>query len=268
MNQRAEYMKHHQLDRTPLRPGLPELPARMRLLPVDPRGYPVPWFVANVNGKWDFRVVREGGRELAHNKKLCWLCGQRLGRYQAFVIGPMCAVNLVTSEPPSHVECATFAVRACPFLILPKSQYKNNDDLAAIGAAPPGMPLDRNPGACILWVTGSYRPFRVPPSWLIRLGPPSVTTWWTNGRLATRAEAWEAIRAGLPNLIVPAVQEGREAVAALDAMYRAALRLLPTGEAVPDLDSGEPPSLLWIAEKALERGEVLAPIQAVGGTPP
>jgi hypothetical protein len=38
-----------------LRPELTELPLRMRGLPLDERGYPVPWFVAWIDGKPEFR---------------------------------------------------------------------------------------------------------------------------------------------------------------------------------------------------------------------
>src|SRR5437764_29347 len=103
-----------------LHPNLPALPSRLKLLPVDERGFPVPWFVAWIDGKPDFRVVDQRKMAIAVSEKRCWVCGDFLGRYMAFVIGPMCAVNRVSSEPPSHRECAEFSVRACPFLTKPK----------------------------------------------------------------------------------------------------------------------------------------------------
>src|SRR5262245_13722710 len=105
---------------TSLRPDLPPLPDYMKSLKLDHRGYPVPWFVDWINGKPDFRVVRPDGPGIAHRKHLCWVCGKsRHTRLAAFVIGPMCAVNRISAEPPSHLECATFAATACPFLTHP-----------------------------------------------------------------------------------------------------------------------------------------------------
>jgi hypothetical protein len=41
---------------SPYRPGLPPVPWRLRARPIH-RGYPVPWFVAEVDGVPDFRIV-------------------------------------------------------------------------------------------------------------------------------------------------------------------------------------------------------------------
>src|ERR1041385_2432550 len=98
------------------RTDLPELPARLRKLPVE-RGYPVPWFVAFVDGHYDFRVIGPGKIARAVQENRCWICGDTLGSYLCFPIGPMCAINRVTSEPPSHRECAEWSARACPFLL-------------------------------------------------------------------------------------------------------------------------------------------------------
>ena len=60
-----------------------DLPLRLRKLPLDPRGYPVPWFVAWVDGVPEFRAV--DGRKFvqAVRAKLCWVCGEPLGRWLA-----------------------------------------------------------------------------------------------------------------------------------------------------------------------------------------
>jgi hypothetical protein len=70
------------------------MPARFARLPVDERGYPVPKFVERIDGKPDFRCV--DGRWLTKTvqQKPCWLCGEKLGRHFAFVVGPMCAIQL------------------------------------------------------------------------------------------------------------------------------------------------------------------------------
>ena len=36
---------------------LPPMPSRIAALPVDERGYPVPWFVAWIDGKPEFRCA-------------------------------------------------------------------------------------------------------------------------------------------------------------------------------------------------------------------
>src|ERR1700746_1024652 len=100
-----------------LRPDMPELPYRMKKLPVDKRGFPIPWFVAWVNGEPEFRAITRDKFLQAAHRQLCWICGHPIRRHEegVFVIGPMCAVTRTSGEPPSHEDCAKFAAVACPF---------------------------------------------------------------------------------------------------------------------------------------------------------
>lgn len=180
-----------------LRPNLPPLPDRMRHLPVH-RGYPVPFFVAWVNGEPDFRIMDGEKMPDAIRFGRCWLCGQSMGRYQTFVTGPMCGVSRTSAEPPSHLDCAEFAAKACPFLSMPKMDRREGG-LPKVGMA--GISFPRNPGVTLLWTTrdwgvfgdGSGRP-------LFRMGDPTRTQWFAEGRLATRAEVVASIESGLPSL--------------------------------------------------------------------
>lgn len=214
-----------------LRKGLPPLPARMRSLRVSDKGYPVPYFVAWIDGQPDFRVIEGGRIAHCHNRKLCWLCGEPLGRWKAFVVGPMCLVNMVSSEPPSHRECAEYAAKACPFLTLPKAQ-RREANMPAEGQEPAGVALKRNPGCCLLLITDSYRPFRVENGVLFRMGDPSECLWFAEGRAATRAEVMSSIDSGLPLLRGPAQQQdeaepGAGAVQMLELMLSSAMVWVP-----------------------------------------
>lgn len=209
-----------------LREGLPELPQRMRALPVDARGYPVPFFVAWVDGKPDFRVM--DGRKLAAciERKLCWLCGEPLGKYKAFVLGPMCIVNRASAEPPSHTDCAKFAARACPFLTLPKA-VRRDAGMPANTRDPGGIMLKRNPGVTAVWVTREFRVVRHGRGLLFRIGEPEQTFWYAEGRCASRDEVRASLEAGLPELYELACTESEAAVLELDTMVARATRYLP-----------------------------------------
>src|SRR5580765_6111810 len=102
-------------------PNLPPIPARIKTLKWDQRGYPIPWFVPYVDGVPDFRA--HDGKKLvrAMREFRCWICGEPYGKYKAWAIGPMCAINRTTMDPPSHKECAIFSALACPFLNNPES---------------------------------------------------------------------------------------------------------------------------------------------------
>lgn len=212
-----------------LRKGLPALPERVARLPIDHRGYPIPWFVAEIDGKRDFRVADGNKRVRAVRERLCWICGERLGAHLAFAIGPMSAVNRNTSEPPSHRDCAEFAAKACPFLILPAAQYR--DAHLPSGITAPMHMLPGNPGAVCIWITKTFKPYRVADGaksdWLIRIGDPVEVLWFCGGATATRDQIMKSFAERLHFLESQADQDGPEARELLAQMVACTMKLLP-----------------------------------------
>lgn len=219
---------------------LPEMPHRIARLPKDERGYPVPWFVGFFDkggqpcppgeGEPDFRIIAPNRiwDAVTHNK--CWVCGIALGVHRVYVIGPMCVINRVTSEPPCHRDCAEFAARACPFLTRPR-QKRDHKGLPEDAQAAAGIAIERNPGATALYETKKAKAFRPDgpngSGILFRLGDPERIDWWARGRTATRAEVVESIESGLPLLMAEAQKQGREAIAELARLHAAAQKYLP-----------------------------------------
>jgi hypothetical protein len=133
--------------------ALPELPTRIKRLPKDDRGYPIPKFVqwmrdgAPVPDRTspgaipDFRYADPAFRARAFRRGLCWVCGDPTGVHRVYALGPMCVINRTTMEPACHRECAEFSVRACPFLLRPRmrrlpheeSEEPGHDDRAQPG---------------------------------------------------------------------------------------------------------------------------------------
>jgi hypothetical protein len=211
---------------TKYREGLPPRPAKMMSLPIDPRGYPIPWFVGEVDGVRDFRLADSRKRKLAQDNRLCWLCGGKLGRYMAFTIGPMCVVNRNTSEPGSHIECARYAAMACPHLTRPEAKARTaNLPTENVSRLP--QALDGNPGACAIYVTTTSEPYIVPGTrdWLIHLGEPERVEWYCRARAATREEVLSALNARLPLLEAIAAEHGEQKY--LAANLQIAMRYLP-----------------------------------------
>jgi hypothetical protein len=205
------------------------IPKRISRLPVDARGYPVPWFVAKDDrGEWDFRMMDGHKLRRAVTDKLCWICGEPLGRYLAFGIGPMCAINRNNAEPPMHKECALFSVQSCPFLINP-DQKRNPRKVHGEWREAAGEPIKRNPGVALVWVTESYDVYidHRTNGPLFRLGPPIEVTFWREGRPALRHEVVESIETGLPILLEMAQTEGPQAVEVLYKARDEAYKLLP-----------------------------------------
>jgi hypothetical protein len=214
-----------------LKPDMESLPLRLRKLPIDARGYPVPFFVPWIPGPAAVDVPEFRGMDgqklvRAIKQKLCWICGSPLGRWLAFPIGPMCAITRTTAEPPSHRECVEWSVRNCPFLSQPR-MVRREDDLPA-DRTTAGVALLRNPGVTCLWITRSYEVFNDGHGKpLITVGEPETVTWWREGRAATLAEVEESVESGLPALLAAAKVDGPFAVEALGKQVERARRLLP-----------------------------------------
>lgn len=206
--------------------GIP-MPARIARLPVDHRGFPVPRFVAMVDGKPDHRVVDARRFAPAIKNRECWICGEPLGRYLASLIGPMCAVNRIISEPPSHRECCEFSVATCPFLARPHA-HRREAGLPEDAQDAAGVGLKRNPGVICLWIARDYRPFKPQGGGILfQLGEPLETVWYTEGRIASREEVTSALYRGLPALIEVAHSESRAAEDDLAKKVAYAQVLLP-----------------------------------------
>jgi hypothetical protein len=199
----------------------------MRRLPISDEGYPIPWFVAEVDGKRDFRVMDGEKLGIAVRLKRCWMCSQPLGVHMTFAIGPMCTVNRNIAEPPSHRGCVEYAVRgACPFLTQPR--MRRNEKEMPEDARWSESGFKRNPGVTALWTTKSYSVYRAPDRGvLFRIGDPEKVEWFAEGRPATRQEILASMESGLPLLTEIATNEGPEALAELSRLYDRALLLVP-----------------------------------------
>ena len=203
-----------------------EMPERMRHLPISDEGYPIPFFVPYFDGKPEFRGFDPDKMRICVRHQRCWLCGEPLGKFMAFVIGPMCAVNRTSAEPPNHYDCAFYAVQSCPFLTQPRMK-RNEKDIPDETRPPAGIMLKRNPGVTLVWVTRNYKPFKAEGGVLFRLGDPGRVEFYAEGRKATHDEIMASIDSGMPILRGMAEQDGPEAVAELEQMYANAMELVP-----------------------------------------
>lgn len=211
---------HHQL-----RTDLPPLPERFKNLPIDERGYPVPFFVKWLDGKPEFRIADGYKHKLCTIQRLCWVCGQKLVGLKTFPIGPMCSINRISSEPPSHLECAEWSVKGCPFLSKPNMKRREDEITEMNKGNVSGIMIERNPGVTVLWTTQDYR--RISDGgtgMLFRLGEPEKLTWWCEGRAANLPEVMHSIETGLPLLVEQCTNAAE--ISLLKEMTMAALQLV------------------------------------------
>jgi hypothetical protein len=186
------------------------VPNKMSHLPVDGRGYVVPWFVAWRDGKPEFRAADGSKWVKAIRERLCWVCGGPLGSNICFVAGPMCGINRTSSEPPSHLECGRWSARNCPFLNNPNAVRRQDAEInnAGLAAASAGCAIARNPGVAMLWITRGFELFDDGTGKpLILMGAPRAVEWYAEGRRATRKEVVDSIESGIPALELLAAKE-------------------------------------------------------------
>ena len=157
---------------------LQNLPPRIANLRVDSRGFPVPWFVHwNRDGTPDFRIIGEGKFAEAVRMRRCWVCGGRLGKWLAFVIGPMCVLNRISGEPPCHKDCAIFAAKTCPFLTNPGMRRNAVRAMEGERVMHPDH-IDRNPGVTAIWITQSYAVLPTGAHYVIEIGEHEEILWF------------------------------------------------------------------------------------------
>jgi len=198
----------------------PDMPARMKSLPRDSVGRPIPFFAAVVNGEHDFRFMDSKRLVEAIRDQLCWVCGSRLNRQRGsdaprgvFVAGPMCLVNRTSAEPPSHTDCATWSAKACPFLTKPAKERRETNMPDNISEAA-GLMIARNPGVTALISSLRWKVWN--PKRETGIGGDGLlfefsrienVLWMTEGRQAFSHEVLASIETGLPDLIRVAQSE-------------------------------------------------------------
>lgn len=205
--------------------GANDMPDRIKRLPTM-RGFPVPFFVGTTpQGERDFRIADSRKLRDCIRHHLCWVCGEKLGRFKSFVIGPMCGITRTSAEPPSHYECAQYSVKYCPFLSRPNMKRRDHEGLKEMGTTAAGEMIERNPGVSAIWTTMEFSLFDDGRGGILfEVGEPipGGVEWWREGRLATRDEVMASIDSGIPALRAMCDREVGDARAAshaeLDAM--------------------------------------------------
>lgn len=224
------------------------LPDTMRELPVNKKGFPVPFFAGKGDdGEWDFRVVYDGTTLRCMREHLCWICGQRLGQKKTFVAGPMCVITKTSAEPPCHYSCAQYAAIACPFLAMPRMK-RNTVDLPSGHTPPAGIAVMRNPGVTALLVTRSWKPFKDGNGGvLVRMGDPEAIEWYAERGRASRKQVMDSIESGLKTLREQTPEQNPEDQR--DADMELAHRISETMRWLPD--DGTAPGPAEIEARAL-----------------
>jgi hypothetical protein len=79
-------------------------------------GIPVPFTVPWVGDVPDFHGISWDLIEECLNRRLCGVCGGKLGYWIAFVGGPNSVATRAFQDAPMHEACARWALQNCPYL--------------------------------------------------------------------------------------------------------------------------------------------------------
>jgi hypothetical protein len=181
-----------------------ELPKHLRTRP-SYGGFIVPYFVAwfvddqqvderAPGAKPDFKVTDIRRLNICRQRNVCWICGKQLGSYKWFIFGPSSALGRISVEPPSHRDCAHYAVQTCPYMLTPGrpmqliKKLRPHEHLYDID--------EQHPDVAVLWATKDYGLKAVDPSrgvFYFIPSEPDIVEFWQAGRKATREEVVRAI---------------------------------------------------------------------------
>lgn len=189
-------------------------------------GYIVPYFVAwfkdghlcnerTKGAKPHFPATDQRRLVSCRQQNRCWICGSPLGTHKAFVFGPASALARASYEPPSHRDCARYAMQVCPYLTNPNAKhavdkgYELPEDTTLLPDVSP-----HHPGVTLIYVTRQYGVEQRDPSRGVVVFLPDAPTqceFWTEGRRASYKEACDAIqRAILDNRMLEMSDEKKK----------------------------------------------------------
>jgi hypothetical protein len=144
-----------------------DLPARLAARPRDRRGLPIPPVnlhpdPATGEPKVDFTTINTTVSTALAAARRCSLCAREIGYWAAFLGGPRAAELMQYTDPPGCVDCMTWAVKLCPFIVVQRHR-RLSGDLAGGGELPPGSHGEKPP-YWVLGITRTYRTVALPGS--------------------------------------------------------------------------------------------------------
>lgn len=219
--------------------GLP-IPDMMKGLPLDKRGFPIPFLVAyDLAGEPMFTVNDDQKTMRAITESLCGICGQELTYGDLWWVGgPLSAFHPdgCYVDGPMHAECSTYALMACPHLAAPKYTKRIDALPTRKNGTPFAVHLDHTvmPDRPLVFVQGCSESYNVtwpltpdrklmPVSAIDPRNPDKQIKFthyevWQHGEILDEAHGLELVRQAFadmgkqtvqrPKLIIPEQHEG------------------------------------------------------------
>ncbi|RYC66309.1 hypothetical protein [Spirosoma sordidisoli] len=182
------------------------IPERMKALPRDRRGFPVPHIVLrDAQGVPRFQINNDTVVEACIAGGLCTICGQSMPADDQWLVGgPLSAFHPqgMYIDAPTHYDCLHYALQVCPYLAVSKYMRRldprtvNPQDLPEhVLFADPTQSDERVPFFVAVQVRGYtvLRP-RLGQRYLRPLRPYVDVQYWNDGQRLTQAYALKLLR--------------------------------------------------------------------------
>ncbi|MET7396301.1 hypothetical protein ABZS66_22750 [Dactylosporangium sp. NPDC005572] len=139
----------------------PDIPAHLAGRPRS-GGLVVPWITpATRGGLYLFGKVTDLAQYQCLTRRLCQVCGQRLGERVVLFARESDLVYACTAEPAVCPPCAACSRRACPMLAGRRSQYRASGHPALTGVPPAADQLLRQAASAEPWYAVWVRDYDV-----------------------------------------------------------------------------------------------------------
>ena len=104
-----------------------DIPDRMKKLPRDARGYPIPYVVLRGPDGAAYFTINDDRRVMQCRRgDLCPICGEKLTRGRWFLGGPRSAFDARGGyfDGPMHDSCMRYSASVCPYISNPKYRHR------------------------------------------------------------------------------------------------------------------------------------------------
>lgn len=157
-----------------LRDNIERLPLRMLSLRINEDGWPIYWF-AKETAESGATLPDADKMLIAVQRKLCYICGEKLGVYACFFGGVFVGLTRSSNEPPCHRECARWVAM--------NDQFLTN-------------------GITLLWVTATYDVLLDNEKKIVfSLGEPTSAEFYIDKKPASKDQVSNAVTDGLTNVL-------------------------------------------------------------------
>lgn len=190
-----------------------DIPKNMRGLKKLKSGTSIPFFVPVIDGKHDFRVMDPEAFRKACMLNLCWICGKKMGRFCTFVGGPLVAAQEISSEPPSHPECATFAAKVCPYMNGAEIRRNHLPE----HTKPSAHGVDENSGITALCTSLGYKFIENSGSYLFKFEKSEIV-WLKHGKPATSDQVRDASKVAMERFRVSPAANNPQGIVRADIL--------------------------------------------------